>query len=204
MSDAKPVNGPAFETLCTREMAIREPRVREMEGHPRAREVGSSEAERSKVAGKDLEALFRDAGPELYRAIYGFTGGRRQLAEDAVAEAFARAIEHADGIRDPLAWIYRTAFRLATRELQREKRLPPRLPDPSPGIDPFEVKEVLSALAQVSPNQRAAVLLHDVEGFTGPEVGRLLGMSSATVRVHLFRGRKRVRALLSIEEDSDG
>ena len=151
-----------------------------------------------------MEALFRDAGPELWRAIYGFTGGRRQLSEDAVAEAFARAIEHADAIREPLPWIYRTAFRLATRELQREKRLPPRLPDPCPGIDPFEVKEVLSALAQVSPNQRAAVLLHDVEGFTGPEVGRLLGMSSATVRVHLFRGRKRVRALLSTEEDSDG
>jgi RNA polymerase sigma factor (sigma-70 family) len=185
-------------------MSMREPRVRDVVGHPRAREVGSSEAERSGAAGHDLEALFRDAGPELWRAIYGFTGGRRQLAEDAVAEAFARAIEHSDGIRDPLAWIYRTAFRLASRELQREKRQPPRSPDPSPGIDPFAVQEILTALARLSPNQRAAVLLHDEEGFTGPEVGRLLGMSAATVRVHLFRGRKRLRALLSTEEDSDG
>jgi DNA-directed RNA polymerase specialized sigma24 family protein len=47
------------------------------------------------------------------------------------------------------------------------------------------------------------VLLHDEEGFTGPEVGRLLGMSAATVHVHLFRGRKRLRTLLSTEEDSD-
>ena len=183
---------------------MHEPRVRDVEGHPRAREVGSSEAGRWTIAGQDLEAFFRDAGPELWRAIYGFTGGRRQLAEDAVAEAFARAIEHADGIREPLAWIYRTAFRLASRELQREKRKLPTPPDPSPGIDPLDVQEILSALAHLSPNQRAAVLLHDEEGFTGPEVGRLLGMSAATVRVHLFRGRKRLRALLSTEEDSDG
>ena len=178
--------------------------MRDVEGHPRSREVGSSEVERPEAEAHDLEALFRDAGPELWRAIYGFTGGRRQLAEDAVAEAFALAIEHADGIREPLAWIYKTAFRLATRELQREKRRPPQLPDPVPGVDPFDVQEILGALARLSPNQRAAVLLHDEEGFSGPEVGRLLGMSAATVRVHLFRGRKRLRALLSTEEDSDG
>ncbi len=179
-----------------------------METGPTVRAVGGGPSERPTLqpveVAHDLEALFRDAGPELWRAIYGFTGGRRQLAEDAVAEAFARAIEHGDGIRDPLAWIYRTAFRLASRELQREKRQPPRPADPSPGIDPFDVQEILTALARLSPNQRAAVLLCDEEGFSGPEVGRLLGMSAATVRVHLFRGRKRLRALLSTEEDSDG
>jgi DNA-directed RNA polymerase specialized sigma24 family protein len=181
-----------------------EPRVRDVEGHPRSRGSEPSDTERLPADDRDLEGLFRDAGPELWRAIYGFTGGRRQLTEDAVAEAFARAIEHADRIRDPLAWIYRTAFRLAMRELQREKRTPPPPPDPSPGIDPFDVEAILAALAHLSPNQRAAVLLHDEEGFTGPEVGHLLGMSAATVRIHLFRGRKRLRVLLSAEEDSDG
>ena len=159
---------------------------------------------RSTAGEHDLEGLFRSAGPELWRAIYGFSGGRRHLSEDVVAEAFARAIEHGPGIRDPLAWIYRTAFRLASRELQREKRSVPNPPDPVPGIDPVEVQEILAALRQLSPNQRAAVLLHDEEGFTGPEVGKLLGISAATVRVHLFRGRRRLRALLSTEETSDG
>jgi RNA polymerase sigma-70 factor (ECF subfamily) len=155
------------------------------------------------AGGHDLEALFRSAGPDVWRALYGFTGGRRQVAEDALAEAFARAIEHRDSIREPLAWIYRTAFRLASRELQREKRPVPAMPDPAPGIDPLDVQELLAALRQLSPHQRAAVLLHDEEGLTGPEVGRLLGMSAATVRVHLFRGRRRLRALLSIEETTD-
>jgi RNA polymerase sigma factor (sigma-70 family) len=133
-----------------------------------------------------MERLYREAAPQLWRSIYGFAGGRRHLAEDAVAEAFARAIEHATEIRTPLPWIYRTAFRIAARELRREKRRPPHMPDPVPGLDPADVQDVLSALGRISPNQRAAVILHDEEGFTGPEVARLLGMSAATVRVHLF------------------
>jgi RNA polymerase sigma-70 factor, ECF subfamily len=163
----------------------------------------SPDAEHPQGSGllSEFEQLYRDAAPQLWRAIYGFVGGRRQVAEDAVAEAFARAIEHADEIRSPLPWLYRTAFRLAVRELQREKRVPPHLPEPVPGIDPGEVQDVLKALGALSTNQRAAVLLHDEEGFTGPEVGRLLGMSAATVRVHLFRGRRRLRELLGSEEE---
>jgi RNA polymerase sigma factor (sigma-70 family) len=152
----------------------------------------------------DLEYVYRESAPQLWRAIYAFAGGRRHVAEDAVAEAFARALEHADRIREPVPWIYRTAFRIASREIQREKRaLPPSAPDPVPGLDPAEVQDAIRALAVLSRNQRAAVLLHDLEGFTSLEVARLLGMSAATVRVHLFRGRRRLRELLGTEEDVD-
>jgi RNA polymerase sigma-70 factor (ECF subfamily) len=149
----------------------------------------------------DLEHLYRESAPALWRAIYGFTGGRRDVTEDAVAEAFARAVEHAAGIREPMAWIYRTAFRIASRELRREKRPWPSMPDPVPGLDPGEIQDVIRALASLTPNQRAAVLLHDLEGFTGPEAARLLGMTAPTVRVHLFRARRRLREALSDGED---
>jgi DNA-directed RNA polymerase specialized sigma24 family protein len=119
-----------------------------------------------------FEALYRDAGPKLWRAIYGFSGGRRDVADDAVAEAFARAIERSASIREPLAWIYRTAFRIASDELRRERRPEPRPADPVDGVDVAEMTDVLRSLATLSPNQRAAVLLHDVEGFTSAEVGR--------------------------------
>jgi RNA polymerase sigma factor (sigma-70 family) len=171
---------------------------------PTVRVVGAQRVRDASGSASDLERLYRDAGPQLWRAIYGFCGGRRQLAEDAVAEAFARAIQHADEIRAPLPWLYRTAFRLALRELERERRHPPSLPDPAPGVDAAEVQDVLRALASLSPNQRRAVLLHDEEGFTAPEIGRLLGISAATVRVHLFRGRRRLRELLGSEEEIDG
>ena len=172
-------------------------------GRPTVREMRGAEGRQARVdLDDDLERLYREAAPKLFRAIYGFTGGRRHLAEDAVAEAFARAFEHAGEIRAPLPWIYRTAFRIATRELRSEKRRPPLAPDALPGVDPSDVHDVLQSLRSLSTNQRAAVLLHDLEGFSGPEIGRLLGMTAATVRVHLFRGRRRLRDLLGTEEDS--
>jgi RNA polymerase sigma-70 factor (ECF subfamily) len=165
--------------------------------------ASTSEATTPK-AGTDLELLYREAGPQLWRSIYGFAGGRRDVADDAVAEAFARAIEHTSTIREPLAWIYRTAFRIASHELRRERRQPPPVPDPVPGLDPGELHDVFRALGTLSPNQRAAVLLHDSEGFTSVEIGRMLGIAAATARVHVFRARRRLRDLLRTEEDLDG
>jgi RNA polymerase sigma-70 factor (ECF subfamily) len=75
------------------------------------------------------------------------------------------------------------------------------MPDPVPGLDPGEIQDVIRALASLTPNQRAAVLLHDLEGFTSPEAARLLGMTAPTVRVHLFRARRRLREALSDGED---
>lgn len=151
---------------------------------------------------RELEALYREAAPALWRSLYGYSGGRRQIAEDALAEAFALAIEHGLSVRAPLPWIYRTAFRLATRELKAERRQPPPMPDAVPGVDPGEVIDVVRALSSLSDRQRASVILHDQEGFTAPEIGRMLGISSATVRVHVFRGRAQLRSLLT-EEDQD-
>ncbi len=150
----------------------------------------------------ELGRLYREAAPKLWRSLYGYTGGRRQLSEDALAEAFALALEHEGTIRQPLPWIYRTAFRLATRELKAERRRPPPVPDAVPGIDPGEVIDIVRALGTLSSRQRAAVILHDQEGFTAPEAGRLLGISAATVRVHLFRGRSHLRSLLTEEDAS--
>jgi RNA polymerase sigma-70 factor (ECF subfamily) len=151
----------------------------------------------------DIEKIYRESGPRLARALYAYVGGRRALAEDAVAEAFARAIEHENEIRTPLPWLYTTAFRVASRELEREKRPAPEAPDPVPGIDPLDVREIIAALRTLTLNQRSAVVLHDQEGMSAPQVARLLGMSAATVRVHLFRGRKRLRALLGSGEADD-
>jgi RNA polymerase sigma-70 factor (ECF subfamily) len=161
-------------------------------------------AEGSSVRGvredRDYETLYRESAPALWRALYGFTGGRRQIAEDALAEAFARAIERDRGIRQPLPYLYRTAFRLASAELQRERR---RGGDPTDlvAIEVPDLVDLIRALETLPTNQRAAVILHDEEGYSAREVAQLLGISPATVRVHLHRGRKRLRESLGSEED---
>jgi RNA polymerase sigma-70 factor, ECF subfamily len=148
---------------------------------------------------RDYERLFRESLPSLWRALYGFVGGRRQIAEDAIAEAFARAIERGDSVRDPLPYIYRTAFRLASAELQRDKTSG-AFPNDQVAVEAPDLLDVIRALDMLPSRQRATVILHDEEGYPIAEVGRLIGIAPATVRVHLHRGRKRLRALLAVEE----
>jgi RNA polymerase sigma-70 factor, ECF subfamily len=149
----------------------------------------------------DFDRLFSEEGPGLWRTIYAFTGGRREIAEEAVAESFARAIAHATRIRDPLAWIYRTAFRLAREELQRERRPAPEI---EPGSDePSRLLELIRALRELSPHQRAAIVLRYEADLSIAEVADRMGIAAPTVRVHLFRGRRRLRELLGTEEVTD-
>jgi RNA polymerase sigma-70 factor (ECF subfamily) len=158
-------------------------------------------AEHAGAATQDLEAVYRASGPALWRAVYAFAGGRRTVADDAVAEAFARALASRTEIRDPPAWLYRTAFRIAAAELRAERhRAAPRDTEVQPPAEPVEV---IQALRELSPSQRAAVVLHHEADLPVREVARLMGTSVAAVKVHLFRGRRRLRELLGSEEVDD-
>ena len=148
----------------------------------------------------DFEGLFRDDGPGLWRSLYAYSGGRRDIADEAVAEAFARAIAYRRGIRDPLAWIYRTAFRIAAEEMRRGA---PRPFGPDATAEPPELGELLHALRKLSPNQRATIVLRFEEGLSVEEIARRMGIVAPTVRVHIHRGRKRLRELLRAEEVDD-
>jgi RNA polymerase sigma-70 factor, ECF subfamily len=146
----------------------------------------------------DFEALFRAEADRLYRTLYAFTGGRRDIAEEAGAEAFARAIAQGDRLRDPLAWIYTAGFRLAIDELRRDRRRSP----PAEGEAPaHELEGVIDALRKLSPNQRAAIVLRHVLDLETDEVAERMGIAAPTVRVHLLRARRRLRDLLGTEED---
>jgi RNA polymerase sigma-70 factor (ECF subfamily) len=136
----------------------------------------------------------------MFRAVYAFTGGRRQVAEEAVAEAFARALEHEHGIRDPIPWMYRTAFRIAAAELRRERNEDSEPPERDAPAEPAGLGELMEALRELLPNQRAAVVLRYEADLPVAEIARRMGMSAPTVRVHLHRGRKRLRELLGADE----
>jgi RNA polymerase sigma-70 factor, ECF subfamily len=150
----------------------------------------------------DYEQVFRDAAPALWRTVYAFAAGRRAVADDAVAEAFARALAQAGQIRDPVPWLYRTAFRLAAEDLRRERREPAREPDRA-ADSPAGLGALVPALRQLSPAQRAAVVLHYEADLPVQEVARRMGTSVGAVKVHLFRGRRRLRELLGDEEAGD-
>jgi RNA polymerase sigma-70 factor (ECF subfamily) len=149
----------------------------------------------------DFDAVFREHATGVARTMFAFTAGRRGIAEEATAEAFAQAIAKADSIRDPVGWIYRTAFRLAAAELRRERRPEPEA-TPAGSVS-MGLGRLVGALRELSPNQRAAVVLRYEADLPVEEIARRMGMSAATVRVHLHRGRNRLRALLGAEEIDD-
>jgi RNA polymerase sigma-70 factor (ECF subfamily) len=150
------------------------------------------------VPAGDLDALFRVEGDGLYRTLCAFTGGRTDIAEDATAEAFARAVAHDGTLRDPLAWIYRVAFRVAIDEVRRGSRLVS--PSDEGAVVPEGLVGVMDALRDLSPNQRAAVVLRHVLELDTAEVANRMGIAQPTVRVHLHRARKRLAVLLGDEE----
>lgn len=147
-----------------------------------------------------LERLYREDGERLWRSLLVFAGDR-EVASDSMAEAFAQALGRGDAVRDHRRWVWRAAFRIAAGQLKERRRTEPIGTHPS-YEDPDPIAgELLRALATLSPNQRAAVALHDYVGHSTAEIGRILGASPATVRVHLSQGRRRLRRILVREAD---
>jgi DNA-directed RNA polymerase specialized sigma24 family protein len=105
----------------------------------------------------DFERLYAEVGPRLWRAILAYTGGRRDLTDDVVAEAFARTIEAGASVRRADAYAYRVAFRLAARELRRPSPVSDVADEPAQ--EDHALAEVFDALMHLSPGQRAAVFL---------------------------------------------
>lgn len=146
-----------------------------------------------------LEALYREHAERLWRAVYASTGDR-EVASDAVAEAFAQCLRRGEAVRSPKSWLWTAAFRIAAGEMQRRRR--PLELEIDRGYEmPEGPVALLGALRALPERQRTALVLHYYEGYKAREIARILGSSAATVRVHLSRGRKRLRDLL---EESDG
>jgi RNA polymerase sigma factor (sigma-70 family) len=147
----------------------------------------------------DLENVWRGDGARIWRAVAAYACDA-EIANDAVSEAFAQALGRADEIRDPLPWLWRTSFRLAAKELRARRRADTPRREGSYEL-PEPLDDVFRAFGRLSPNQRAAVPLHDYADRPTAEVARTLGMSPATVRVHLSQRRRRLRRLLEERRD---
>jgi RNA polymerase sigma-70 factor, ECF subfamily len=128
-------------------------------------------------------------------------------AEDAVQEGFLRAYQAMDRF-DPGqpfgAWLNRIVANAALDLARRKKvRNVEELSDsmPSPFRDPAEDDELKArlrnALEKLPERSRAVIVLHDVEGFTHAEIGKMLGIPGGTARSDLHHARQKLRGLLA-------
>ncbi len=77
-------------------------------------------------------------------------------------------------------------------ELSRRVRTPGELFE-----DKAIMKEITHALDQLPPRQKMTAILHDIEGYTKPEIAYILGCPEATVRSNLHIARTKLRKLLT-------
>ena len=142
---------------------------------------------------EDLEELFRRYWPASYRAAY-FVVYDRAAAEDIAQEAFLsalRALQRFDRRRPFGPWLHRIVVNRAidwarARALRRELDVEP--PDASLLSDEPEVRdELAAALATLSPDRRAVVVLRYVLEYTPGEIAELLDLPRGTVNSRLRR-----------------
>jgi RNA polymerase sigma-70 factor (ECF subfamily) len=129
----------------------------------------------------------------MWRAVLAYSGDR-EVANDAVAEAFAQALRRGDEIRRVDRWVWRAVFRIAAGELKDRHRVVAEV-DP-PTDSPAPLVGLQDALMRVSPKQRASLFLYYYAGYPPRAIASMIGSTPAAVRVHLHRGRRNLAEIL--------
>lgn len=144
------------------------------------------------------------------------TGGKHSDAEDVVQEAWMRAARRLAEFewRSSLStWLQsivincaRERWRIATwtslddpGRVETEAREGLRTSHPASGTShgASEAIDLERAIASLADGYRAVLVLHDVEGYTHPEIAALCGISEGTSKSQLFHARRALRARLS-------
>jgi len=169
----------------------------------------SSSAQAHADRGEDREAVFGEQRARLYAIAYRMLGSKAD-AEDTLQEAYLRWHRtDLQRVQTPQAWLVTTVTRLCIDHLraaraQREAYVGPWLPEPlvddayPPPDQGAERASDLSLaflvmLERLSPEERAAFLLHDVLDRAYAEIAAMLGKSEAACRQIVHRARERVR-----------
>ncbi|MCA1798868.1 MAG: RNA polymerase sigma factor [Xanthomonadaceae bacterium] len=152
-------------------------------------------------------ALVRPHISALQRVAWRWTRDR-QAAEDLVQDVLLKVVDHIAEMRtieQLRPWLVKIMYRRFVDLYRRDTRSPVDRaveadPDRAAGPDPIEAFEwqqlLAGALAQLEPDHRDVILLHDVEGYTGPEVAEILEINEGTVKSRLHRARERLKNLI--------
>jgi RNA polymerase sigma-70 factor, ECF subfamily len=160
----------------------------------------------------DLVVVYQDL---LFALVVRMVPDRDQ-ASDCVQEAFFSAYRNLRSFRGGIvrSWLSRIAINAAMDTQRLRKRRPvdpyPELEDDSwqppadASADPVTTaleterhRALNRALAEVTDDQRAAIVLYDIEGYDYAEIAHMTGVSLGTVKSRIHRGRIALRGLLA-------
>jgi len=149
----------------------------------------------------DLEALFAAHWDRAHRAAY-LVVHDSALAEDIAQEAFLAAVRNLDRFdrRRPFGpWLHRIVVNRAidaarARSHRAETAISEDVVDESER-EPLD-DDVLAALAQLPPDQRAVIVMRHLLGYTPGEIAHALELPRGTVNSRLRRGLDALRETL--------
>lgn len=153
----------------------------------------------------EYEWLFRAAYPRIRRTVVSILRNQ-ESAEDVTQEAFLKLLQHwrkVKSLEQPDAWVRRVAIRLAVRHARREASRRSVETDTSPSPTPEPDVDLDRAIADLSPMQRAAVVMYYLDDQPVAEIARVLVVSESTVKQHLYRARSRLAVVLGEEVAED-
>lgn len=149
-----------------------------------------------------VETLFDEHWLTAWRAAYAVTG-RTDLADDAAQDAFVTAIRRLssyDRSRPFAPWIAKIAVNRARDLLRAERRRKAETLDGTAQAPPrTDVTPLMGAIAALPVEQREAVVLHHVLGFSLREVAEVVGVPEGTVASRLGRGVAQLRETTEAE-----
>ena len=145
----------------------------------------------------------------IFRLCYRFAG-EYDLAQDFTQETFVRAFTKIGMFRGEAAfgtWVAAIATTVSLNQLRKIKRFRTREVELNEGmrggrrgsgVEPDVRADLHRAIDNLPERSRAVFILHDVEGYTHEEIGKILGIHTGTSKSQLFRARRRLRKALAV------
>lgn len=154
----------------------------------------------------------------IYRYILRLVGDA-EGADDLTQETLLRVHRRFADLKDPVAieaWLYRIATNICYDYFRQREQRQPALPLVALGrsehaiitdevvlrsdqlLEQSDMSDcVLRYLIELPDSQREVILLHDLQGLTGPEIAKSLGVSLENVKIRLHRARARLKIALT-------
>ena len=164
-----------------------------------------------------VRQLFRAHVPRIHRTVARILGPSDPDVEDVVQKVFLAALngaERFDGRARVSTWLVGIATRRALDEARSRwrrgrwqrigervglGRAPARADHAQDALD-----EAHAALVELTPDQRTAFVLYEVEGYTLKEISEMTGAGISTLHARLKAARKRLDAVIGRENEADG
>ncbi|MEJ2204537.1 MAG: RNA polymerase sigma factor [Gemmatimonadota bacterium] len=155
-----------------------------------------------------FRALYRRHTPSLYPFVLRVMGGSEADAEDIIQDTWVRAVRGLPRFRWESSfrtWLLGIGLNRAREVLRRRTRrrqdaeLPDVGTDPPPLADRMDLERAIACLPE---GYRTVLVLHDVEGFTHPEISDRLDIAVGTSRSQLHHARRALRTMLDPAEET--